>query len=266
MNKVLMMINIRSMNQLPLMERWLLQTHAPETISRIGPWLTRYQSYRAVPPPPELHADVENYGYYNWRITELWSREPYPQHGILNQEFFPGYKDIIGLPTDVADAHTWHGRRTGPRQAVRCMMPARATEDFLGGEKAPRDFHSILRWVYAFKLPAGVSHDDGERWFLDVHARQVLKQPGLTRFTSYQVIPATGRPWNWHRVCELWYEDFEAWRQAVVVAPPQYTPPTWARHGAYPFFEPYVDFASTFILEAPTNTFWPAYGDYLFSV
>ncbi|MEZ5916010.1 MAG: hypothetical protein R3C40_00290 [Parvularculaceae bacterium] len=75
MNKIMLMLNIQSMNALPVMERWLLRTHAPETVSRVGPWLTRYQSYRAVPPPPKMHRDAEAYGYYNWRITELWTAE-----------------------------------------------------------------------------------------------------------------------------------------------------------------------------------------------
>jgi hypothetical protein len=266
MNKVLMMLNLTSMNVLPVMERWLLQIHAPETIARIGPWLTRYQSYRATPPPPAMYADVENYGYYNWRVTELWHRknEPYPQYGILPQEFFAGYKQHIGLPTDVADAETWHGKRSGPRQVVRCVVPARATEDFKGSDKAPAQYRSILRWLTVFKLPQGVSESDGERWFLDTHAREVLQMPGLTRFVSSRVIPAA-RGWNWHRVSEMWFEDFDAWRNAVVVNPPTFTAPAWATRGTYPFVEPFVDFASTFLLEAPTNTFWPAYGDYLVS-
>ena len=104
MNKTFMLINLSSYNVLPVMERWLLQTHAPETIARIGPWLTRYQSYRAAPPPPAMYADAEDFGYYNWRVTELWYRngDPYPQHGILPQEFFPGYRNHIGLPSDRA--------------------------------------------------------------------------------------------------------------------------------------------------------------------
>lgn len=261
-----MMINITSMNVLPVMERWLLQIHAAETIARIGPWLTRYQSYRATPPPPEMHGDVENLGFYNWRVTELWSRETYPQKGILNQEFFPDYKHHIGLPTDVADADVWRGKRAGPRQVVRCVVPARATEDFRGGEQSPRDYRSILRWVTAFKLPRGVSAEEGDRWYLDTHAKEVLTQPGLTRFISHKVVPTPGREWNWFRVSEMWYEDFDAWRNANVVALPKYTKPSWATYDRYPFFEPYVDFASTFLLESPTNTFWPAFGGYLVSV
>ena len=112
MKKTFIMVNIKSMSALPVMERWLLQTHGPEAVARIGPWLTRYHSYRVVPPPPEMYADIAAYGYYNWRITELWSKDGYPQEGILPQEFFPGYKDILGLPdTDISVAPQWHGNK-----------------------------------------------------------------------------------------------------------------------------------------------------------
>lgn len=266
MNKVLLLLNIKSMNVLPVMERWLLRTHVPEAVSRIGPWLTRYHSYRVVPPPPEMYADVERFGYYNWRVTELWSRDPYPQHGILPQEFFPGYAENIGLPTDLADAEHWNGHSHGPRQAVRCVVPARPTEDFLGSDKPLFAYHSVLRWLTVFKLPAGVPPDEGERWFLDVHAQEVLEQRGLTRFVSHRVHARPNSRWSWHRVSELWYEDFDAWRRAVIEAPPRYTQPSWAKHDRYPFFEPYRDFASTFLLEAPTNTFIPSYQDYIYAV
>lgn len=266
MNKVVLLINIRSMDVLPVMERWLLQTHAPEAVSRIGPWLTRYHSYRVVPPPPAMHAETERFGYYNWRVTELWCREPFPQHGILPQQFFPEYAHNIGLPTDLADARDWHGRPDGPRQTVRCMVPARATEDFRGGDRSLGEYRSILRWFTICKLPAGVSEADGDRWYLETHAKEVLRQPGLLRFTSHKVTPAKDRRWNWFRLTELWYEDFSAWRRAVIEAPPSYTPPPWATHGVYPFFEPYVDFASTFLLEAPTNTWLPEYHGYTYAV
>lgn len=267
MNKVVMLLNINSMNALPVMERWLLQTHAEESVARIGPWLTRYHSYRAVPPPPQMYADVERFGYYNWRVTELWHRpgEIYNQQGLLPQVFFPEYSSILGLPTEVADAHVWRGRAEGPRQSARCVVPARATEDFKGNDKALDQYRSVLRWFVLFKLPPGVSPEEGERWYLDAHVKETLEQPGLTRFISHRVQP-TGRDWSWHRLSELWYDDFDSWRRAVIESPPRYTKPAWATHDQYPFFKPYTDFVSTFLLEAATNTFLPAYGGYVHSV
>jgi hypothetical protein len=67
----------------------------------------------------------------------------------------------------------------------------------------------------------------------------------------------------WWRVSELWYENADGWRNAVVADPPGYTAPPWARHGRYPFLEPWVDFVSTFLLEAPTNDFKAALQPYV---
>ncbi|MEZ5897434.1 MAG: hypothetical protein R3C51_13650 [Parvularculaceae bacterium] len=263
MNKIMLMLNIQSMNALPVMERWLLRTHAPETVSRVGPWLTRYQSYRAVPPPPKMHRDAEAYGYYNWRITELWTAESaLPQSGILPQEFFPEYAGILGLPTDVADAEIW---RNDSRQSARCMVPARPTNDFKGDQIPVFDYPSILRWVTMSKLPPGVSADAADDWFVNTHAPELLEHRDLKRLVSWRVI-STGRSWDWYRVTEHWFEDFDGWRRATIENPPKFTKPDWAAHDAYPFFAPYADFCSTFVLETPTNCFLPPYGDYVPSV
>jgi hypothetical protein len=268
MYKTAMIININSMNALPVMERWLGQIHAPETFSRIGPWLTRYQSYRACPPPPEMYADVEKYGYYNWRVTELWYKEPYPQPGILPQAFFPNYKTILGMNQDLAsDVSIWSGTPDGSRTTARYVVAARPTEDFKGSDRPLSDYRSILRWYMVFKYPAGVDREEADRWYLDVHTKEVLKQPGLTRFFSHKVVRVEpNQPDIWHRASELWYEDFDGWRDSVIVNPPKYTKPSWATKDTYPFFSPFVDFVSTFVLEAPTNNFWRDYAGYYVSV
>ena len=267
MIKVVLIINIKSMNVLPVMERWLSQIHAPEAISRIGPWLTRYHSYRAVPQPPQIQREIENHGYYYWRVTELWSAAGYPQDGILPQAFFPEYAENIGLADNSAHSSQWHGSKDGIRQACRIEVPARATEDFRGGERSLNEYRSILRWFVAFKYPEGVSIADGERWYLETHAPEVLRQPGLLRFTSHKAVGLDGdKPPMWHRLSELWYEDFDAWHNAVITSPPAYTCPDWATHRQYPFFEPFVDSVGTFLLEAPTNNFLRDYQGYIVSV
>ncbi len=98
-----------------------------------------------------------------------------------------------------------------------------------------------------------------------------MKQPGLYRFFSYQVIqdgpplPGVWRPGDsppmditegrWDRVSELWSEDFSDWRRAVIEQPPAYTKPAWATQDAYPFVKPFEDFVSSFVLERPTDEF-----------
>lgn len=233
------------LNNIAAMERWYFRDHAAEIVRRYGPWLTRHESYLPVPVPPEAGA----YGFYNWRVTEGWWRE-IPEAGPKGTFSFT-------VPP------VW------PKVAT-CFVPAQPTEDFLGSELQPAE-KSVLRWYVLLKYPDGVSREEGEDWFLNVHAGEVMKQPGLYRFFSYRVIkepislPGTWAPGqvpppetvlaSWDRVCELWYETFDDWRDSIIKSPPRYTRPPWAKYDKYPFLEPYVDFVSSFILERPNDEF-----------
>ncbi len=258
-------VNIRSMNDLPLMERWLLKDHVPETISMNGPILDRYTSYRAVPAPE----GAETLGYYNWRMTEhFWREAPFDPKAPLDQrtgfsEVWPdGYTDILGLPKGEARSGKWGGTPTGLHPPIFIFVTRKPTEDFHGaGLKMSEG--TVLRWVTAIKYPEGVSREEGDDWYINVHAPEVCKQPGLKRFFSFrQTGPATT---PFVRVSELWYENADAWANAVLRNPPEYTRPAWANHHRFPYLEPYTDFVSTFILEAPSNDFLRDWRGYVFT-
>jgi hypothetical protein len=257
-----LILNMRSMNSLPLMEPWLQREHAPEIIGMNGPILDRYTSYRAIPAP----TGAEPYGYYNWRMTEHWWREsPFRGHGQMDQgtafaeTWPPNYTNILGLPEGEARSDKWGGTPDGRHPPVMMFVNRRPDNDFHGKGLLMGD-GTVIRWVMAIKYPEGVSKEEGEDWYLNTHAPEVCKQPGLKRFYSYKKIaPFTTQ---FDRVSELWYENTDAWTHAVVTNPPNYTKPAWAKYDQYPFLEPYVDFISTFLLESPTNDFlrdWRGY-------
>lgn len=145
-----------------------------------------------------------------------------------------------------------------PPRMASCCIPTQPTEDFMGSEVTPYE-KNILRWISVFKYPEGVPAEEGERWFIDVHSKEVMQQPGLTRYFSYRTLPIliAGRAEvaPWHRVTEQWYENFDGWKKSIIDSPPKYTKPPWAKYDKYPFLEPSIDFVSTFILEQPTNDF-----------
>jgi hypothetical protein len=160
----------------------------------------------------------------------------------------------------------------GPSKQTVVMVPAKPTEEFYDPDPHPEDT-TILRWVQVMAYPEGVSLEEGEEWFLNVHAKEALKQPGLIKFVSYRVLtevgekmmqammksmkpismeggargPEGGSPpsgmdqTSWVRVNEYWYKDFDGWREAALGSPPAYTAPDWG--GEYPF----VEMVSTFI-------------------
>jgi hypothetical protein len=264
------MVNIRSMSDLPLFERWLLRDHCAETISGIGPALVRYQSYRAVNPPPEMHADCVSFGYYNWRLTELWM-DPMIIGSLAHNTkmiYPPNYSKIAGMgdrPAEQLMSPTFEGKPEGPHPPAGGGFPPGPTNDFLGKGQYLDD-KTILRWVIMMKYPQGVPVEEGEKWFLEVHSKEVMQQPGLTRFLSYKGAGPPGRPVLWNRLTELWYENFDNWKKAVIDSPPKYTKPSWATYDKYPFLLPYTDFCSTFILEKPTNNFLRDYNGYVTSL
>lgn len=238
MIKTIIFHHLLDMNDLPAAERWFYRYHIPE-VMRNRP--VSYVSFRAVPPPP----GAEEYGYFNYKIHE----------------------NISGGGGEAALALTAMTPEVVPLRVIMVNVPPAPTEDFKGAELSIDDT-TILRWVTVFRYPEGVSVEEGDDWYVNVHAPEVVRQPGLTRFFSYRVLPSPVpvRPGistflhprseissNWHRVSELWYENANGWVESVVTSPSAYTKPPWARYDRYPFLEPGVDFASTFILERPTD-------------
>jgi hypothetical protein len=247
-------------------DRFYMRYHAPETIRISGPWLRRYESFKPYDPPQEA---VERFGAIKGRYAELWfaSEEEYmsrPSHGAWS---LPSWEEDKTLKI--------------PKGArVATTVPALPTEEFYDPDPNPEQT-PIIRWVQAIKYPEGVSEEEGEKWFLEVHAREALKQPGLLKFISYRCLERGGipsmpggefpfpednkppegiqgasgqkklgkMPTSWVRVVEYWYTDFDAWRNAVIESPPEYTSPAWG--GEYPF----VDMASTFIGYKPDIDF-----------
>jgi hypothetical protein len=267
-SKMVLLVNIPSMNDLPASERWLLKDHAMETLSWIGPYLDEYVSYRVVPPPPDMYGDVVRHGYYNWRVTNHVYNEPTPPPSQLWTIVAPLPHPARREATEVEQIYSTKatGSKAAPLMHVLCFVPLVPTEDFKGRDLDPLKTN-ILRWVTVHKYPEGVPVEEGEKWYLDTHSKEVLEQPGLIRYYSFRTLAYPGHPpYPWHRVSELWYEDFNSWKRAVVDTPPAYTPPPWAQYDRYPFFEPYMDFASAFILERPTNDFLRDYTGYFIHV
>jgi hypothetical protein len=257
-----LILNLTDMNDLPVMERWLLQTHAAETLSQLDPILERYASYRAIPAPP----GAEGFCPYNWRMTEHWWRESPFAGSLLDQgtaiaERWPErYTEILGLPQGEQRSHQWGGTIDGVHPPAFAFVDHRPTEDFKG-KGMTLDAGPSIRWLNAIRYPHGVSLEQGEQWYLKTHAPEVAQQPGLKRFVSYKVVePRTG---PFVRISELWYDNARAWRTAVLESPPRYTAPPWATFNSYPFLQPGVDFISQFLLEAPTDDFKRALRPYI---
>lgn len=224
-------------------DRYYMRYHGPEVARQSGPWMTRYQLWLPYEPPEEA---VEHFGAVRGRYAELW----YKEEDYLERPVLKG----ITLPS-------WFETTERENKSALVIVPAIPTEEFFDTDPSPEE-SSILRWVTMFKYPEGVSIEDGEKWFLETHVKEALKQPGLLKFVSYRAATPkdgslkyvtdiedvdtdtphrvqSGQPYV--RLCEYWYSDMESWQKAVIETPPSYTAPSWG--GEYPF----VDMRSTFL-------------------
>ena len=230
--------HLPDMNDLPAAERWFYRYHIPEVLR--GRPLS-YVSYRAVP----AHAGAEEYGLFNYKIHE----NVQPEEGEAKLALLSMTPEVV------------------PLKVIMVNVPGAPTDDFAGAGLSLDD-KTILRWMTVHRYPEGVSAGEGDDWFVNVHAPEVVRQPGLTRFFSYRVLPSqvpvrkgastflhpgSQISSNWRRVSELWYEDSRGWTKSVLESPPSYTKPAWATYDRYPFLKPGDDFASMFILERPTD-------------
>jgi hypothetical protein len=254
-------------------DRFYMRYHAPEAIRNSGQRLRKYVMYRPYDPPEEA---VQRFGAVKGRYAELWFASEEEYHSR------PGQAEWT-LPSWETDKT----RKIPKGGKYPNTVPAQPTEEFYDLDPNPEQT-PIIRWIQTIRYPEGVSVEEGEKWFLEVHSKEALKQPGLLKFISYKCLergggPPGGRgaasapqgeppssgmmsppgqmpsegdmPGSWVRVNEYWYKDFEAWRKAVIELPPEYTVPPWG--GEYPF----VEIGSTFIGYMPSVDFLK--GDYV---
>lgn len=199
-----------------LLDQWYRRTHSQETLQSVGPWLSRYWTYRGLDVPADV---VKRFNVGSYRLTEMW----YPSLAARDESraaFYP----LSPPPMDPQ-------RFPGKNRITQIVVPAIPTEKFL--DTMPRERATYVRWVYFVRYPKDVPVAEGESWFLQVHAPQLAKLKGLKRFVSYKSADPLTRADQWVRMCELWFDDYDAWRAAVLDAPPAFTKPRWG--GEFPF-------------------------------
>jgi hypothetical protein len=87
------------------------------------------------------------------------------------------------------------------------------------------------------------------RSFILQNLRSDNDRPKFLRWLYKQLDDPRINPFQ--RIAEIWFDDSEGWRKAMVEKAGEYTKPAWAEWAQFPFFEPYKDFAGIFILDRP---------------
>ena len=253
------------------MDRFVYLYHFQDVISIFGPLLRRWDIYRSETTTMPTEIDMDDYGAYNWTMVELhFSENPYAAKNSMGgagsalDEYFPAdYNMRMGLPSsgDLARITSWIGSRD-IRPNAMINVNLRPTEDFFGKGATIKD-GPFLRWVQLIRYPADREKEECENWYLNVHAPEVSKMPGLKRFFSFSRL--AGAPGSFDRMSELWFSSAKDWKNAVIDNPPSFTKPPWRSYDKFPFFEPFTHFISSFVLERPTQNMLRDKGIYIFN-
>ncbi|MCL6479482.1 MAG: acetyl-CoA hydrolase [Peptococcaceae bacterium] len=246
---------VRDDSDLPAAYRWLYKYHVADSISQFAPYVTKYATYRALPVPP----DGIDYGTYNWIMTEhYWLFNPFPPEGSTSRglafaEYWPpDFLEITNQPPgkDLRNPK-WQGTRDGYHPIVFAFMPMFWENDFKGSQRTIEDGPKY-RWLIVFKYPEGVSREEGDDWFVNKLAPQLVELPELNRFVSSKVLDAP-RTGPFQRVAELWFDNSKTWHKAIVENKHKFAKPSWAVYDVFPYLEPYADFTGIFLLDRPES-------------
>lgn len=249
------LFNHASFDALPRMERWYRQYHAPETVRKLGPWLTRYISHRAVAPPTDLQA----LGYYNYRWSEMWFRDFERTEPPSRLTWYDGQMQDFGdTVRDDIYGGAWEGSAEGRHPPVQLFLPAHA-EVCLDNHRGIHTPVPAFRWIAVLKFPA--DRAAGDRWVLDEVLPAFANTPGVTQVLSSAALqvpeeklrelsPGEPMQFPWHRWMEVQFTEYECWAKCAMAV---MTAPTANRIQAGDI-QPYSDLTSTIVLEKPDWT------------
>jgi hypothetical protein len=210
------------------LDRWYRTTHSREALLFVGPWLRRYWAYRGFDTPTET--DV--LGASRYRLTEMW----YANVAEMEEAQRAWYQ-LSPPPRLLADP--------ARRRIAQIYVPAIPEERYKDGW--PREAAEYFRWVFFMGYPAGVAADEVEAWFVERFAPSLAGRPEVRRFVAGKSVSAAQTPDSWRRMCEVWFDDYDGFKQAVLAqAAPE---PPWK--GAFP----YVPMISIFTNQTPDMDF-----------
>lgn len=218
------------------LDRWYITFHSREVRRAFKAWQRNYISFRSYLPPAEA---VKAYGVVYGRMTEI-------QFDTFDDYRETRPNNIYGQ--SVGSYTPPPGGWTGDRkifESTTASVPVNPQQLYVSNNTPPKE-DPYLRWIIFFRYPKGVTLEQGDAWYRDVHSKEVAKLPGLKRYGRYETISPTP---EFPRVAELWFDDYAGWKRAFLDPKLKFTPPPWG--GVFPFMET----LSMFIGENPDVDF-----------
>ena len=210
------------------LDRWYRTTHSREAMLFGSPWMRRYWAYRGYNVPSE--ADMV--GASRYRLTETWyDGEP------EMREMMRAFYQLSPPPRTLADPS-----RTRITQIYVAAIPDQRFKDGW-----PRERPEYFRWVFFLADPEGVDETSVERWFVEDFAGPLADRAEVKRFVCSRNVTPLTRAQPWRRMCEVWFEDYESFKRAVLEG--EHRAPAWSQTF------PYMPIISIFTPQAPDMDF-----------
>ena len=251
------------------LQHWLYYYHAPESIAKFEPWVTKYAFYNALPTPPE----GERFGTYRMQLTEhYWMVNPMSQESLVNSlnEYFP------------IDAMIWQGTLPESAKENGFMADGEAARSSGGDNGCPPFIYAFLpifweqdlkgagrtmvdgpnyRWLFLVSYPEG-HKEGGDQWMMNEVLPAFAAMPEVTRIMTSKVKKEIN---NCHmdRCVEMWFDGPEEWYHCAVENAASFKKPEWAEYDSFPYLRPQFQFASLFLTDIATSDNLKQYRGYL---
>lgn len=254
----------------PKLLHWLYGHHIQDSISKFGPYVTKYSFYNAFPVPPE----GDRFGTRRMQMTEhYWLlNEMNPEMNInAFTEYMP--KDVLrwqgNIPdTDEAAKGTVDGDdgrsaggKDGCQPFVFAHVPMNWEEDFKGKGRMVADGPNY-RWQFVIQYPDTISKEQGEQWFHDEVVPYFQQQKNVHRFVSSKIMQdVVGCKFD--RLVEMWFDSQDEWYETAVKNTTVLKKPQWAQQDLFPFLTPQFNIVGMFLPDIPTSDNLSQYRGYI---
>lgn len=251
------------------LQHWLYYYHAPESIAKFEPWVTKYAFYNALPTPPQ----GERFGTYRMQLTEhYWMVNPMSQESLVNSlnEYFPIDAMIWQgtLPENAkedgfmadGEAARASGGDNGCPPFIFAFLPIFWEQDLKGAGRTMVDGPNY-RWQFLVSYPEG-HKEDGDQWMMNEILPTFAAMPEVTRMMTSKVKKEIN---NCHmdRCVEMWFDGPEEWYHCAVENAASFKKPEWAEYDNFPYLRPQFQFASLFLTDIATSDNLKQYRGYL---
>ena len=248
------------------LQHWLYAIHIPDSISKFGPYVTKYAFYNALPTPPE----GERFGTrrmqmteHYWMVNEITPEmsvnalaERMPLDVLRWQGMVPDVDTLPAVNLDGDAARASGGGDMPP--FVFAHVPINWENDYKGKGRTVDDGPNY-RWQFVVQWPDA---EAGEKWFNEVFVPYFQSRPEVNRFVSSKIYPdVVGCQFN--RLVEMWFDGPEEWYAAAVEGAKDMPKPGWAQQEQFPFLKSNFNIVVMFLSDMAASDNLTQYRGYL---